>query len=103
MAFVTRTDVAVERLDVSTYTVPTDEPESDGTAQWDSTTIVVVMRPSRDCSESSLLVGEGRSIRSCYELTRGVRELDPAGNGRVQDCWSAARMLARRGCLLTGG
>jgi L-alanine-DL-glutamate epimerase-like enolase superfamily enzyme len=33
---------AVEQLRVSAYTVPTDEPESDGTAEWDSTTIVVV-------------------------------------------------------------
>jgi L-alanine-DL-glutamate epimerase-like enolase superfamily enzyme len=32
----------VEGLDVSAYTVPTDEPESDGTAEWDSTTIIVV-------------------------------------------------------------
>jgi L-alanine-DL-glutamate epimerase-like enolase superfamily enzyme len=37
-----RVDVAVERLDVAAYTVPTDEPESDGTFEWDSTTIVVV-------------------------------------------------------------
>jgi L-alanine-DL-glutamate epimerase-like enolase superfamily enzyme len=35
-------DVTVDRLRVSAYTVPTDEPESDGTAEWDSTTIVVV-------------------------------------------------------------
>jgi L-alanine-DL-glutamate epimerase-like enolase superfamily enzyme len=34
--------VPVERLDVSAYTIPTDSPESDGTLQWDSTTIVVV-------------------------------------------------------------
>jgi L-alanine-DL-glutamate epimerase-like enolase superfamily enzyme len=33
---------AVERIDVSAYTVPTDEPESDGTLEWDSTTVVVV-------------------------------------------------------------
>jgi L-alanine-DL-glutamate epimerase-like enolase superfamily enzyme len=37
-----RTQAAVERLDVSVYEVPTDEPESDGTLAWDSTTIVVV-------------------------------------------------------------
>jgi L-alanine-DL-glutamate epimerase-like enolase superfamily enzyme len=37
-----RVGVAVERLDVAAYTVPTDEPESDGTFEWDSTTIVVV-------------------------------------------------------------
>jgi L-alanine-DL-glutamate epimerase-like enolase superfamily enzyme len=35
-------DVRVERVDVAAYTVPTDEPESDGTLEWNSTTIVVV-------------------------------------------------------------
>ncbi len=34
--------VKVERLDVSVFTVPTDGPESDGTAEWEATTIVVV-------------------------------------------------------------
>ena len=33
---------AVETVQVSAFTVPTDQPESDGTAEWDSTTIVVV-------------------------------------------------------------
>jgi hypothetical protein len=33
---------AVESLVVSAFTVPTDAPESDGTAEWDSTTVVVV-------------------------------------------------------------
>jgi len=43
MATATRSpDMAVEGLKVSAYTVPTDEPESDGTLEWDSTTIVVV-------------------------------------------------------------
>ena len=42
MATAVRTDVAVERLEVAAYTIPTDEPESDGTLEWDSTTIVVV-------------------------------------------------------------
>ncbi len=32
----------LERLAVSIYTVPTDSPESDGTLQWDSTTLVLV-------------------------------------------------------------
>src|SRR5579871_3335904 len=36
------TEVAVERLDVSAYTIPTDAPESDGTAAWDATTMVLV-------------------------------------------------------------
>ncbi len=33
---------AVERVDVEVFEVPTPEPESDGTLEWDSTTIVVV-------------------------------------------------------------
>lgn len=38
----TAKDAAVERLEVSAYTVPTDSPESDGTLEWDSTTMVLV-------------------------------------------------------------
>jgi len=38
----TRVQVPVASLRVSAFTVPTDEHESDGTAEWDSTTIVVV-------------------------------------------------------------
>jgi L-alanine-DL-glutamate epimerase-like enolase superfamily enzyme len=32
----------VERLAATVHTIPTDRPESDGTLEWDSTTIVVV-------------------------------------------------------------
>jgi L-alanine-DL-glutamate epimerase-like enolase superfamily enzyme len=42
VATTTRTEAGVERLDVSAYEIPTDAPESDGTFEWDSTTIVVV-------------------------------------------------------------
>lgn len=37
-----RTGTAIERLDVSVYTVPTDVPESDGTYVWQKTTMVLV-------------------------------------------------------------
>jgi L-alanine-DL-glutamate epimerase-like enolase superfamily enzyme len=37
-----RVEVPVEDLSVSAYTIPTDRPESDGTLEWGSTTIVVV-------------------------------------------------------------
>lgn len=33
---------AVERLDVAAYSIPTDRPESDGTLEWDATSVVVV-------------------------------------------------------------
>jgi L-alanine-DL-glutamate epimerase-like enolase superfamily enzyme len=34
--------VAIESLEVSVYEVPMEEPESDGTLEWDSTTCIVV-------------------------------------------------------------
>ena len=37
-----RIDAAVETVAVAAYTVPTDEPEADGTLEWDTTTLVVV-------------------------------------------------------------
>lgn len=36
------TDAPISSLEASAFTVPTDEPESDGTLEWDSTTLVVV-------------------------------------------------------------
>ena len=32
---------AINAVDVSVYTVPTDAPEGDGTLTWDSTTMVL--------------------------------------------------------------
>lgn len=37
-----RAEVPIERLAVAAFTVPTEAPESDGTLEWDSTTVVVV-------------------------------------------------------------
>ena len=42
MTTATASATAIDQVDVAAYTIPTDEPESDGTLEWDSTTIVVV-------------------------------------------------------------
>lgn len=39
-------DPKVDSVDVRVYTVPTDEPEADGTIAWDSTTMVLVQARS---------------------------------------------------------
>ena len=36
-----QSDIPVEKVDVSAYTIPTDAPEGDGTLRWDSTTLIV--------------------------------------------------------------
>ncbi len=38
----TRSDDRITRLEVAAYTVPTDQPEADGTLAWNQTTIVIV-------------------------------------------------------------
>jgi L-alanine-DL-glutamate epimerase-like enolase superfamily enzyme len=40
--------VEVSGLEVSAYEIPTDEPESDGTLEWDSTSLVVVEASAGD-------------------------------------------------------
>ena len=40
--------VAVEQVDVSTYTVPTEGPEQDGTLDWAATTLVLVEARAAD-------------------------------------------------------
>ena len=37
-----RAEAAIDDLEVTAYTIPTDAPEADGTLSWDATTIVVV-------------------------------------------------------------
>lgn len=59
-------DVAVERLDVSAYAVPTDSPESDGTLEWDSTTIVVV----------EAFAGGGRGLGYTYGDAAAAKLID---------------------------
>ena len=42
MRLAQRADAIVERCDVTAYKIPTESPESDGTLEWDSTTLVLV-------------------------------------------------------------
>ena len=42
MSTAVRVEAPVEQLEVGAFTIPTDQPEADGTLAWDSTTIVVV-------------------------------------------------------------
>jgi L-alanine-DL-glutamate epimerase-like enolase superfamily enzyme len=42
LSLTTRDFIPIEGIEVSSYKIPTDFPESDGTLEWDSTTIVLV-------------------------------------------------------------
>jgi len=74
-------DVAVTGLDVSAYTIPTDQPESDGTLEWHSTTIVVVEVHAGEETGLGYTYGDvstGRFVESqLAEVVRGCDALAP--------------------------
>ena len=71
----------VERLEVSAYTVPTDSPESDGTLEWDSTTIIVVESTSGGVRGLGYTYGDvsvGKFIESKLEdVVEGTEAMSP--------------------------
>ncbi len=74
-------------LDVSAYTIPTDSPESDGTLEWNSTTIVLVQASAQGQTGIGYTYGEaaiGELIES--KLTGVVADRDPFD---VQGSWQA--------------
>ncbi|HJP65792.1 MAG TPA: enolase C-terminal domain-like protein [Actinomycetota bacterium] len=98
-----RPEVTIDGLRVRAYTVPTDEPESDGTFEWDATTIVVVE------ADGGGRIGLGYTYtdESAATLIRG--RLAEVVEGRdalaVHDAWTvmvrAIRNLGRPGIAST--
>jgi len=86
-------DTTVAGLDVSAYTIPTDEPESDGTLEWDSTTIILV--EARAGGETGLGftycdVAAAKLVES--KLVDVVRGTDPFA---VREAWTAMSRTLR--------
>ena len=93
--------VSVKKIEVSTYKVSTDFPESDGTLEWDSTTLVLVHAFAGDKN------GLGYTYANNSTATLIKDLLAPEVEGRdvmaVSDCWQAmvrsARNLGRPGIV----
>jgi L-alanine-DL-glutamate epimerase-like enolase superfamily enzyme len=85
--------VPVERIEVSAYTVPTDSPESDGTLEWDSTTMVLVD------AHGGGEIGLGYTYGDVSVATLIGSKLASVVEGRdalaVQSSWSAMRHALR--------
>jgi L-alanine-DL-glutamate epimerase-like enolase superfamily enzyme len=92
-------NVSIERVAVSSYTVPTDFPESDGTVEWDRTTIVMVTASAAgeqglgytyaDVATATLIEHELRPI------VEGADALSPAATYMAM--WRRIRNLGRPG------
>lgn len=85
--------VPVQRLEVSAYTVPTDAPESDGTLEWRSTTVVVV--EAHGGGEAG--IGYSYTHRSAADLIRDVLADQVVGRDamEVPGAWEAMRHRTR--------
>ena len=77
-------EATIDALDVSAYTIPTDFPESDGTAEWAATTIVVVEARSGATTGLGFTYGDVASATLIDSTLREVVE------GRDAMCVSAA-------------
>ena len=77
-------EATIDALGVSAYTIPTDFPESDGTAEWAATTIVVVEARSGATTGLGFTYGDVASATLIDSTLREVVE------GRDAMCVSAA-------------
>jgi L-alanine-DL-glutamate epimerase-like enolase superfamily enzyme len=58
----------IEQVAVSTYTIPTDAPEADGTLSWDATTIVVAELRSSGVNSLGYTYGSAATARLARHL-----------------------------------
>lgn len=89
----------VERLDVGVYTIPTQEPESDGTFTWTGTTVVVARPRAGDQTGLGFSYATGAcAILIQQVLAEVVVGADPMNVPRVwSDMVAAIRNLGRPG------
>ena len=73
-------DQTIADLEVTTYRIPTDAPESDGTLKWDHTDMVVVLTEVRESHRSGmeLRIESGGGTGAGSAATRRGRGI---GNG----------------------
>ena len=92
---------AVERIDVAGYTIPTDQPESDGTLSWDSTTLVLVTASAGGCTGIGWTYAGPSAAAVVREQLAGVVEGRDAGTPAAS--WAAmlhaVRNLGRPGVV----
>ncbi len=86
-------DPGIEAVNVCAYTVPTDRPESDGTLEWASTTIIVVEARGGDAEGLGYTYGPPAVARLIDEVLRdtvvGTSAMD------VERAWEAMAVACR--------
>lgn len=86
-------EAPIGRVVASAYTIPTDAPESDGTLEWNSTTIVVVEAAAADRTGT----GYSYTHAAAADLVNGVLAGAVAGRDAfaVPAAWAAMQQAVR--------
>src|ERR1051326_7904456 len=94
-----RPEATVDSLEVASYRIPTDEPESDGTLEWDATTLVLVqLRAAETVGLGFTYASESTAVLIKEKLESIVVGHDAlAINASWQRMISALRNLGRPG------
>jgi len=96
---VKRPEAPIERVTVSAFVVPTESPESDGTFEWTSTTLVVVEATAANVVGLGYTYADTSTARLIDDLLRKVIQGRDAM--AVPACWTAmvaaVRNLGRPG------
>jgi L-alanine-DL-glutamate epimerase-like enolase superfamily enzyme len=64
--------VTIESGKISAFRIPTDQPESDGTAKWDSTTVVVIELTAGDVIGLGFSYANAAAAHAAQELTEKI-------------------------------
>lgn len=83
----------IQDIRVAAYTIPTDAPESDGTLEWNSTTLVVVeVQAAGTTGLGYTYADAAAALLIRKRLAEVVRGLDPMDSPRI---WQAMRVATR--------
>jgi L-alanine-DL-glutamate epimerase-like enolase superfamily enzyme len=93
----------VQGLDVATFTVPTDSPESDGTLSWDKTTMVLVQVHAAGHTGLGYTYADSAAATLIHGvLSQVVKGSDPmAVSATYMAMWRRIRNLGRPGICST--
>lgn len=99
MTVAAHSGATVEQLEITAFKIPTEEPESDGTLEWDSTTLVVVELRSEGATGVGYTYADAATAKLIEEkLAPIVRGSDPMQIDRLWATMVAAiRNLGRPG------
>lgn len=94
-----RSSISIDALRVSTYTIPTDFPESDGTIEWSSTTLVLVEAGAGGKQGLGYTYADtATAVLIRDTLTDVVMHTDALSPARAYDAmWQRIRNLGRPG------